>query len=634
MRELRRLAVIAGVLGQVAAAVAGVVPWPLLPVVAFSYAGAALVAERAGARRARQLSGLATAAALVLAAFTVPGLSVDRDALRMSLGLLLVLIQVVHALTWRARRDIQMGLCVAGALLILGASFAPDVLVGLPLLAGWAAVVAATVRCVEQRAREGDAVLVAGGRRPPVAAATAAALSFGLAGFLVLPVAQTPAQRNPLAGFASSGAGLAGRGALTYSASRLDLRTRGTLSDRPVLEVPADSAPLWRSQVFGFYSGLSWSAASGQLRPVPGPPWTVGSATGPTRSDRAVRRGGGDSATWTPAEPVLIDSSRGAVITDGDGTLRSSGLRDYTVVSVPQERDPDVLRRATTTGRDNAFWLQLPPALPERVRALSTQLTAQAPTRFDAVIAVEEWLRSHATYTLDSPVPGRDEDAVDRFLFVDRVGFCEQFAAAETVLLRAAGIPARLATGLAAGVPAEDGRRLFREKDLHAWVEVFYPGIGWAPSDPTAGVALATTAGGGSVRARLAARVNDVLRTAESLPGGRTGLAAVLVVTALGSAVLRGRHRTRRRATDPPAYDRPVVPATGPALAAFLRFDERLGEQRRRPQESLAELARRLDDDGPRSALAVVETECYGASPPAEAERAAAVLDAWQPAAT
>src|SRR5690349_16909270 len=149
MRELRRLAVIAGVLGQVAAAVAGVVPWPLLPVVAFSYASAALVAERAGERRAGQLSVLATAVALVLAAFTVPGLSVDRDALRMSLGLLLVLIQVVHALTWRARRDIQMGLCVAGALLVLGASFAPDVLVGLPLLVGWAAVIAATVRCVE-----------------------------------------------------------------------------------------------------------------------------------------------------------------------------------------------------------------------------------------------------------------------------------------------------------------------------------------------------------------------------------------------------------------------------------------------------------------------------------------------------
>jgi hypothetical protein len=48
----------------------------------------------------------------------------------------------------------------------------------------------------------------------------------------------------------------------------------------------------------------------------------------------------------------------------------------------------------------------------------------------------------------------------------------------------------------------------------------------------------------------------------------------------------------------------------------------------------LAELARRLADAAPVGALAVVESECYGASPPPEAERAAAVLDGWQPAAT
>ena len=51
-------------------------------------------------------------------------------------------------------------------------------------------------------------------------------------------------------------------------------------------------------------------------------------------------------------------------------------------------------------------------------------------------------------------------------------GFCEQFASAEVVLLRAAGVPARLATGFAHGVPDADGRRLFRASDAHAWVEV------------------------------------------------------------------------------------------------------------------------------------------------------------------
>src|SRR3954465_10937729 len=110
MRELRWVAVAAGVLGQLAAAVAGVVPWVLLPVLAGLYAGAVLVAERADERRARLLSLFATSAALLLAVLTMPRLTGDRDGLRTSLGLLLVLIQVVHGLTWRSRREVETAL--------------------------------------------------------------------------------------------------------------------------------------------------------------------------------------------------------------------------------------------------------------------------------------------------------------------------------------------------------------------------------------------------------------------------------------------------------------------------------------------------------------------------------------------
>jgi transglutaminase-like putative cysteine protease len=394
--------------------------------------------------------------------------------------------------------------------------------------------------------------------------------------------------------------------------------------------VPADSATLWRSQVFGFYGGLAWSSTAGQLRRVAGPPWIVGATTGPTRSDRAVRRGGSDGTVWTPAEPVSLDSDAGTLVTDEDGTVRSGGeLRSYTVTSTPQQLDPAVLRAAPASGGVAPIWTELPPALPDRVRALSDELTATAPTRYDAVRAVETWLRRNATYTLDSPVPGRGEDAVDRFLFVDRTGFCEQFAAAETVLLRAAGIPARLATGLSTGVPGRNGRRVFREKDLHAWVEVFYPGVGWSPSDPTAGAA--TAAGGGlSVRQRAATAVNRVVRLAESVPGGRPVLALLLLLAGVGIAVSARLRRPRPQRAEAASDQAPAAGSAGPALAAFLRYDERLGQRRRRPSESLAELAARLDAE-PRSALAVVETECYAATAPPEARRAAELLDRLQP---
>jgi hypothetical protein len=136
------------------------------------------------------------------------------------------------------------------------------------------------------------------------------------------------------------------------------------------------------------------------------------------------------------------------------------------------------------------------------------------------------------------------------------------------------------------------------------------------------------------VRQRLAAAVTAVVRAAESVPGGRPGLAALLAAGAVAIAVLARLYHPRRPRADPlRAGPGPARPA-GPALAAFLRYDERLGPLRRRPHESLAELARRLADAAPVGALAVVESECYGASPPPEAERAAAVLDGWQPAAT
>src|SRR4051794_23907257 len=120
MRDLRVVAVLAGLLGQLAAATAGVLPWPLVPVSAVLYAAGAVVSGRAGPSRAARLQVLATSAALVLAVLTIPHISVDRDGLRESLGLLLVGIQVVHALTWQRRRDLQTALLIAAGLLVLG----------------------------------------------------------------------------------------------------------------------------------------------------------------------------------------------------------------------------------------------------------------------------------------------------------------------------------------------------------------------------------------------------------------------------------------------------------------------------------------------------------------------------------
>ena len=618
-----------GICGQGAAFLVGALPlWglavsaPLLLVLAF-------VALHAGAATVARLRLAVTAVAGLAALFALGGALAPRVLApaadpRALLAPLVVALQVLQAATWQLRRDLQTGLLVAVGLLVLAASYDPDLVGGVPLVLGWAACTAAGVRLVaEHRSAGADLVAVADRPRPPLWPAVALALVLGLAAFLLVPV-----PRSPALGPGSGGTGGAGGAAGDASSARtrslsspfLDLSARGALGDGRVAEVPADSPLRWRSQVFPSYDGAAWTMPDLPSSAVAGPPYAVAPATGAgLRSDR-VDLQARDAQVWAPGEPVELDVP---VTRDPLGMLRlARPAGSYTVTSLPGETDPERLRAAPAGPVDPA-WLQLPATLPARVRALAADLTAGAATRYDAVLAVETFVRGAATYSLASPVPAPGEDAVDRFLFVDHVGFCEQFASAETVLLRAAGIPARLVTGLAFGQDAGAGRRSFRQDDLHAWVEVAYDGIGWAPSDPTP-PDLAVRHG--DLRARWSAALRSLLGLADALPGGRRTAAAVLLAGAAAGALLRRRRRSaagRQRGAADQRCAAPPVQA-GPALTAFLRLDARLGEQGRRPAESLAEMRDRLGL--PAHALGVVEQECYAPSPP-EAGAAVEVLD-------
>ncbi len=96
--------------------------------------------------------------------------------------------------------------------------------------------------------------------------------------------------------------------------------------------------------------------------------------------------------------------------------------------------------------------------------------------------------RDEYIYTLQPPALGRNP--VDEFLFETRRGFCEHYASAFSVLMRAAGIPARVVLGYQGGeVNPIGGRLIVRQSDAHAWAEVWLAGRGWTRVDPTAAVA-------------------------------------------------------------------------------------------------------------------------------------------------
>jgi transglutaminase-like putative cysteine protease len=129
-------------------------------------------------------------------------------------------------------------------------------------------------------------------------------------------------------------------------------------------------------------------------------------------------------------------------------------------------------------------YLQLPSGLPQRVRQLSADLTKDRPTAYDKAKAIEEFLRTFPpTFDIKTVPPGRD--AVDYFLFDEKKGYFDYQASAMVVLLRAAGVPARLAVGYVVDEFDLSVRRyLLRDKHAYAWPEVYFPGYGYVEFSP------------------------------------------------------------------------------------------------------------------------------------------------------
>ena len=163
----------------------------------------------------------------------------------------------------------------------------------------------------------------------------------------------------------------------------------------------------------------------------------------------------------------------------------------YTVLGAVADLLPDQLQAygETYPAWVSERYLQLPEELPQRVRQLAAALTAASATPYDKAKVIEEYLRLiPMDYQMPDMPPARD--AVDYFLFEARKGYFDYHASAMVVLLRAAGVPARLAVGYLLDPSAFDsqaGQYNIRETNAYAWTEVYFPGIGWMPFDPSPG---------------------------------------------------------------------------------------------------------------------------------------------------
>jgi LPXTG-motif cell wall-anchored protein len=367
-----------------------------------------------------------------------------------------------------------------------------------------------------------------------------------------------------------------------------------------MLEVTSPRPALWRMQVLESFDGRGWRSSHDEAE-LPQP-----AAQTVTTTVRYVGLGnrliaapgritsvsGGESTgessrgeAWRFTEPPSRDATY--TITSSVVQATAEQLAD---VQIPADGDYD---RLTT------FW---PRRLAPRSLAraadrlpnwlehsqwghaiqLARRLAQGTTSELEVVRRVENYLTSgRFRYTTEVAEPG-DDPLLD-FLFKTREGYCQHFAGAATLLLRLAGVPTRVVTGFATGKRTGEHAYTVRDQDAHAWIEVYFPGFGWVPFNPTPAAAEADVA-----------PEADVLLAPGASGGVHTGSSA-FAFGGLGVLLAGGAFWYRRRRRNPAALaelltklaPEPVTPSTtlsalkprlatlGPSIAALADQAER-----------------------------------------------------------
>lgn len=209
---------------------------------------------------------------------------------------------------------------------------------------------------------------------------------------------------------------------------------------------------------------------------------------------------------WVPMPypAVGVDEFRAAATWDVDTIAlrtdrRSIRGEDFTVASLSLDPTPQQLQDVGLSVPGEYLALaQADPEWPSVISETALSVTADSSTNYERALALQDFLRNgNFLYSEKAPVregyDGTSADVVGVFL-TERAGYCVHFASAMAMMARSLGIPARVAVGFLPGeksdetsFPEGETAWLVTSKDLHAWPELFFDGIGWIPFEPTTG---------------------------------------------------------------------------------------------------------------------------------------------------
>ena len=426
-----------------------------------------------------------------------------------------------------------------------------------------------------------------------------------VAALLALPIAASLADRGSLVDWRSWGSDSPQVG---HTESFVWDQSYGPLTwprvGQTMFEVRSDGPYYWRTAVLDQFDGSSWVQSDqpgnaavqlpqrrpGSAGPRLNPAWIHELEYSIHALNSNLVVGAGTPLSSPTIEGVTI-MDRGLLLPSSEplSTGESYVMRSYIPdPSAAQMRNaptqyPAALRRDMTLtlpgGRTVAipFWGAPKDSEADQVLAnsayggvyrLARRVTAGARTPYDAVSAIETYLNTRYTYSEFAPIRHL---ALRTFLLGARRGYCQHFSGAMALMLRMVGVPARVAAGFSPGSPNSDGDYVVTDFDAHAWVETYFPQIGWVTFDPTPagapaqsrvsglGSSIASSAdpnkssGSSSSDSKLHKGSVDVPNAGS--PGSGSGqtlplipIAASLGLLALLAIAMGGVHHWRRRA--------------------------------------------------------------------------------------
>ena len=321
-----------------------------------------------------------------------------------------------------------------------------------------------------------------------------------LAAAVVLPALVPHLPTTFLAdGLGQSDNGRGGNGSNVRLASSVDIaRDLGSRSSEPVLRyrTTSDQMQPLRVTVFDAYRRGTWQSRSDfTFVPVDGQlPGPAAAADVPRRVERisVVDNVIGVPQVALPAGTVGNPFPAGTwnITAEGGVVQLTQPVDSYTAEFVELEPNASQFTIDSSNPPLDGSTLQVDPRAEDEVRTLLAELTQEGDAPLEVARAIQAYLRGpQFTYSLElAEAHGNGslpEEPLARFLETKR-GYCTQFSSAMIMLARAAGIPARMATGFLPGV-ADGDDQVVRVSDAHAWPELYFPRLGWVRFEPTPG---------------------------------------------------------------------------------------------------------------------------------------------------